>query len=907
MSSAGDSPSPSLLQSLKRFRFKKKNVLTDDEDKEENSTSLSNGISCSSEQKRKEKSSDDENELVIIRRKKRLKIDNSEDSVDDCRVVKNVGSDSDDSETINSKKFKRLKFFNASASSSSNCDRKETGEVKKPVQKDIKFFFQKQTIDKNNDSSNSRLESSNENSSSQSNDQFKNSKNDEHSTKVATSPSCSSRSNDQLKKSENYASNDELMDSPSCSNNAEETNDVKKKKKKNKKRKKKNESDDETYFEGNVYDSDASDDEVTDDLTGMKGKVFEFLNSAPEEELKEIRCTQKKIKAFIDARPFRGWKHLVYTCEENRSIGTDILNATQNLLTSRKVLADLMHRCERIAKKTERAIADGATNITKEPSILSPGFQLKSYQMVGLNWLAVMHSQKISGILADEMGLGKTIQVISFLAYLKEKGLAIKNCPHLIVVPSSTLDNWCNEFERWCPGMIIAQYYGSQDERRHLRINWVSNGFNDVEVILSTYQVISGAYEDKKLFRVVNLHYAVFDEGHMLKNMNTMRYENLFKINSKHKLLLTGTPIQNSLLELMSLLMFVMPEMFASRRDFIKYLFEKKNKVTVQDQVKFERENVEVAKRIMKPFMLRRLKVDVLKDLPKKTTVITECPMVESQAIKYAELVEEFKNSAAGESTSVSHLAMFTDLRRLANHPLLLRYLFKDDQLSEMANLLAGDYDYKENEADKILEDLSYMSDHQLHKLSKSYKCLKKFGLPDPVFLESGKIAKFDELLPDLKAKNHRLLIFSQFIFVLDLLEEYLRIREYTFLRIDGSTPVYERQQLIDLYNTDMEIFIFLLTTKAGGMGINLTSADTVIINDVDFNPYNDKQAEDRCHRMGQTRDVKIIRFVSKGTIEEKIFKVAQEKTTLGHEVTTENDTEEQKNMLSLLNSALGL
>ncbi|XP_075228991.1 SWI/SNF-related, matrix-associated actin-dependent regulator of chromatin, subfamily a, containing DEAD/H box 1 [Lycorma delicatula] len=946
MSHNKDSSSPSLLKSLIRFRFKK-NILHDEKDDNSNkdnsnSDSSNSGNSTSTSEsdlgnracsnnnkvKKSDFEGDDDNDndscksvenMNIIRKKKRLKIE--DDSEDDTKgeassVTAAASNDSDDeSELVIVRKKKRLKIDDSLVSTSLNCDKVQSGSKssdvsKNNVQKNIKdFLFKKQSSSNsvNNSSQSSKkingmLESSDSRSSDNSDKSSKQEKqgtddsgSDNEGIKSNTAPSISSSCS-----TKNDGSDEENVDDK-----------IKKNLKKKKKSKKKtHDGIDAIIKESSVYDSDAdSDEEVSNIMTGMKAKVFEFLNAAPEVELNEVKCTHKKIKALIEARPFNGWKHLVNTCEYNRSIGTDILNAVQDLLTARAVLADLMSRCELIAKKTENAVARGATNITEQPSLLTSCFQLKSYQMVGLNWLAVMHSQKISGILADEMGLGKTVQVIAFLAHLKEKGFSLKNCPHVIIVPTSTLENWSNEFERWCPNMKVVQYYGSQEERKYKRYNWIKYGFGDTEVVLSTYQVVSGSYEDKKLFRVVQLHYAIFDEGHMLKNMNSQRFENLFRINAKYRLLLTGTPIQNSLLELISLLMFVMPDMFATRTDYIKYLFEKRTKV--QDKVKFERENVENVKRIMKPFMLRRLKQDVLQDLPTKTISLVECSLTESQAAKYYELLDQLQQSTSDPSlrTGNSYLGMFTDLRRMANHPLLLRYLYDDDKLSEMAKLLSSDSTFKENDEEKIYEDISYKSDHELHRLSLSHKCLKNYSLPDSVFLDSGKFNKLDELLPDLKSNNHRLLIFSQFIFVLDILEEYLRIRDYTYLRFDGSTSVFERQQLIDLYNMDENIFVFLLTTKSGGMGINLTSADTVIINDVDFNPYNDKQAEDRVHRMGQTRDVTIIRFYSKGTIEEAIMKIAQEKANLGQDLTAVNEDEavEQKDMVSLLHSVLGL
>lgn len=183
------------------------------------------------------------------------------------------------------------------------------------------------------------------------------------------------------------------------------------------------------------------------------------------------------------------------------------------------------------------------------------------------------------------------------------------------------------------------------------------------------------------------------------------------------------------------------------------------------------------------------------------------------------------------------------------------------------------------------------------------------FYIPDALILSSGKFQKLDILLPKLKSEGHRVLIFSQFVMMLDIIEHYLQIRDHGYLRLDGQTPVNERQEMINEYNVDNEIFIFLLSTKAGGLGINLTAADTVIIHDIDFNPYNDKQAEDRSHRMGQKRPVTVYKFISENTIEEGMLMVAQEKLNLEKEITknSEDEVQEHKCMVRMLSMALGM
>lgn len=673
--------------------------------------------------------------------------------------------------------------------------------------------------------------------------------------------------------------------------------------------------DDGKYEDKRVFNSDDSENEGGADnyeLTGTRKKVLKFLQRGTMTDLKLIPgITQKKVETIIQLRPYATWKDVVDKFESTKQLGGSSLNGVSALVSSLDVVANLMRKCEKLAYKTEKTIAEGVTYIKKQPSILNNDMKLAPYQLVGLNWLAVMHNQQLCGILADEMGLGKTIQVISFLAYLHEAGLSRPKSPHLIIVPSSTLSNWENEFALWCPMLRVSLYYGSPEERRAIRNEWIKDDFTDMDVILTTYSMVTSCYEERKLFRSRPMHYVVFDEAHMLKNMKTQRYENLITINAAHRILLTGTPLQNNLLELMSLLIFVMPHMFFNRMDTIKMIFGKSNK----ELATFETEQVDQAKRIIGPFMLRRLKKDVLLDLPKKTATIIKVPMSPSQAEKYRELVEEFKRTAnpanSTKRNEISHMSMFMMLRKMANHPLGLRYHFQENTLREIADCLVEDPTYKQKNPQYILEDIAWLSDYDIHQLHYKHKTLdcEKFKVPDSLVVESGKLKKLDEILPDLKKNGHRVLIFSQFIFVLDLLGHYLNIRGYKYLRLDGSTQVASRQELIDEYNRDEELFAFLLSTKAGGLGINLTAADTVIIHDVDFNPYNDKQAEDRCHRVGQTKPVTIMRMISEGTVEENIFKVATEKLNLEKEVTSKDndDEEDSRTVEQLLHEALGI
>ncbi|XP_023293343.2 SWI/SNF-related matrix-associated actin-dependent regulator of chromatin subfamily A containing DEAD/H box 1 homolog [Lucilia cuprina] len=666
---------------------------------------------------------------------------------------------------------------------------------------------------------------------------------------------------------------------------------------------------DESYAKGQVYDSEDSDGEESREMSGQRKKVFEFMNTATLMELQTVKTlSEKKASLIVDLRPFKDWADLRKKLESNKALSAELLNNAQELINKQNNVANILTKCNKLVQRLEAAIEAGA-GIVEQPKILNDKFKLADYQLIGLNWLTVMNKQQMNGILADEMGLGKTIQVIAFLAYLKENKLS--KAAHLIVVPSSTLDNWAGELARWCPSLIVEKYHGSQEERRRMRIRFAKEGFSGFDVLLTTYHIVSSTPEERKMFRVCKLHYVIFDEAHMLKNMTTARYSNLITINAEMRILLTGTPLQNNLLELMSLLCFVMPSFFGKNVEDIKSLFGKKNKTENgnEEVSQFQETQVERAKRIMKPFVLRRLKKDVLSNLPKKTSYVEKVTMSESQKRYYNELVDYYSSTRAelcsGDRAGVT---IMMEMRKLANHPLLARYYFSDEKLREFSKRLANVTSYKKTNPQYIFEELAIMSDFQVMQLCNKYE-LFDVKIPDRLILDSGKFQHLDTLLPKLKEEGHRVLIFSQFTMMLDIVERYLTIRKHGFCRLDGSTAVEERQDMINDFNKDSDIFIFLLSTKAGGVGINLTAADTCIIHDIDFNPYNDKQAEDRCHRMGQTRPVSIYRLITEGTIEEGMLMVAEEKLKLEQDITSneKGEVQETKCVVRLLTMALGL
>uniref|UniRef100_A0A4W3I7L9 SNF2 related chromatin remodeling ATPase with DExD box 1b n=1 Tax=Callorhinchus milii TaxID=7868 RepID=A0A4W3I7L9_CALMI len=640
-------------------------------------------------------------------------------------------------------------------------------------------------------------------------------------------------------------------------------------------------------------DGDSSLDEdyssADEEVEGVcRTKIVSFLQDATLDELTLIpQCSLRKAQKITELRPFNNWETLFQMFQRANGLSEDLIWHCKTIINEREVVHKLMCRCadisQRLEKQVTQIIDDGESNSTiEQPDILNKSLELKAYQLVGLNWLALLHKHHVNGILADEMGLGKTVQAIAFLAFLYQKG---DKGPHLITVPASTLGN--------------------------LRQNTINLTILEIYIFiipLFRYSCSISNADDRSLFRRVKLHYAVFDEGHMLKNMSTIRYQHLMTFNAQHRLLLTGTPLQNNLLELMSLLNFVMPNMFSSSTSEIRRMFSSKAK-TSDEQSTFEKGRIAHAKKIMKPFILRRLKSEVLQQLPPKQDRLEICSMSEKQGQAYTALFKKLKRSInRNEKSDLCNVMM--QLRKMANHPLLHRQYYTADKLRKMSKLMKKEPTHRDANPDLIFEDMEVMTDFELHLLCQEFGSIRNFQLDKNLLLDSGKFQILEQMLEDLKTQGSRVVLFSQFTMMLDILEVFLKHHKYRYLRMDGKTQISERIHVIDNFNTDMDIFVFLLSTKAGGLGINLTSANVVILHDIDCNPYNDKQAEDRCHRVGQTKTVHIIKLVSKGTIEESMLKNGQQKLKLEHDMTSSETGEEGSiplNMATLLKASLGL
>ncbi|KAI9884095.1 MAG: hypothetical protein M1823_004125 [Watsoniomyces obsoletus] len=711
---------------------------------------------------------------------------------------------------------------------------------------------------------------------------------------------------------------------------------------------------------------------------------------------------------------------------------------------------------------------------TPIPSLLRG--TLREYQHYGLDWLAGLYANGTNGILADEMGLGKTIQTIALLAHLA--------ChhhvwgPHLIVVPTSVMLNWEMEFKKWCPGFKIMTYYGTQEERKQKRLGWTND--NKWNVCISSYQLV---LQDHKTFKRRNWHYMVLDEAHHIKNFRSKRWQALLTFKTRARLLLTGTPLQNNLTELWSLLFFLMPAEsaeggiggFADLKDFSEWFKRPVEQIlehgrdTMDDEAKMI---VSKLHKVLRPYLLRRLKADVEKQMPDKHEHVICCRLSKRQRYLYDGFMSRAQTREklrSGNYLSIMNCLM--QLRKVCNHPdlfetrpivtsfalpksatadfeikeLLVRRRLLQEEPTTRVNLdvigglklalesmsaisakeisrltaepklqlavrtmeprLNSEMAYDPTSIDSVLTHLKnavratlhgelnhsiYVNRHRsqlspvygrglverltintgltgrfqrpprpaqwsewsfnsskflreivldlpqraatMEPAVRKFACvtptvvapdlvpmtLRKEGMrtvreaqsmcsedvfhearmrlsiafPDKRLLQydCGKLQRLDQLLRELLAGGHRALIFTQMTKVLDILEQFLNIHGHRYLRLDGATKVEERLVLTERFNNDPRIPVFILSTRSGGLGINLTGADTVIFYDIDWNPAMDKQCQDRCHRIGQTRDVHIYRFVCEYTIESNILRKANQKKMLDDVVIQEGE-----------------
>eukprot|EP01083_Nonionella_stella_P144660 452020_1 len=478
---------------------------------------------------------------------------------------------------------------------------------------------------------------------------------------------------------------------------------------------------------------------------------------------------------------------------------------------------------------------------------------LRDYQVIGLNWLIQKFYEGSNSILADEMGLGKTVQSTTFIEHLYR----VNNVhgPFLIVAPLSTLFHWKREIEDWTDLNCVVyhdsekgqlsreiirthEFYYAKSKRKTPKFN----------ILLTTYEILM---MDLEWLANIKWFLCIVDEGHRLKSRSTQLAKSFEMLDAQRRVLLTGTPIQNSMDELFNLLHFLEPKEFKNLRDFNR-IYGASSTGNTNNNNEGEIRNTSQLNALqsrIQQYILRRLKENVEKSIPKKEETIIDIELTTIQKTYYRALFDrnrEFLEAGVDKGNLPNLINLEVQLRKCCNHPWLI-----DGTIDRECGMHLTHQEYMEK-----------------------------------TIAASGKMVLLDKLLPKLKREGHRVLIFSQMRKVLNILEEYLEFKQYIYERFDGTTSSHDRQSAIDRFCAPgSDRLVFLLTTRAGGQGLNLVAADTVIIFDSDWNPQQDIQAQARCHRIGQHKTVGVYRLVTKNTYEAQMFERASRKLGLGQAI----------------------
>jgi len=529
--------------------------------------------------------------------------------------------------------------------------------------------------------------------------------------------------------------------------------------------------------------------------------------------------------------------------------------ATREAMRAQKLLM------KHFGPQSSEFFKNGRTKILKPSTLLDPigreNKALKDYQRAGIQWLETLLAAKSGAILADEMGLGKTLETLTFLERQFEQGTAPGDGPALIVVPTSLLANWEEEIKRWTSLSVFRYHHSQASVRDELAETYFEN-HSDTDIILTSPNVLLNQNDRRNFFkRVEPFSFLICDEGHFLRNAQTNKVKCLSNIGAGMRILLTGTPIQNDLSELVNLLWFILPKAFGPVRES----FKQKMKLPISE-----------IRKVGAPFILRRSKQDVLGDLPNKSVVTLWCDMDKDQRRAY-------EDAARGTDQS-DFKNMYSRLRRICNGPILAQLKFGKEDYENLAFELRKVRDDYANASDyKVMQEITSWSDFVVHQTAIDHQFQQPY-LSTPAEVMAGcKIKALIKLLSE--RKNLKTLVFSQFTQYLDVLEATLQMHRHKYIRLDGSTPTDQRQELVNTFNAPDGPSIFMLSTKAGGTGLNLVAADACVLMDLDFNPQNNRQAEDRIHRLGQTKDVTIYYMICRDTIEEKILEVDARKMQL--------------------------
>ncbi|KAK8082765.1 SNF2-related protein [Apiospora saccharicola] len=688
-------------------------------------------------------------------------------------------------------------------------------------------------------------------------------------------------------------------------------------------------------------DSAANDSQPPSPTKGLTevSKVIQYFNECSAEDLARISGMKvSDTKLVVAARPFTSLREIEQVSRKEKAssrkasriqIGATIVEKLVVWFRAFKAASDVIADCDERGQEIQSAMSNweldrnghetGKANsrplpISKKPALMDSSVKLKSYQLLGLNWMNLIHRKGYSGILADDMGLGKTCQVISFIAHLVESGKSISNdrkpWPNLIVVPPSTYENWMNEFEKFAPSLKLYPYSGQA------RRETDPDDVQDYHVVLTSYSQVDRKREDVEWLQGLDPYAAIFDEGHKLKNTSTFVYKQMSMVPSEWRLILSGTPVQNNLKELLSLLKFVEPDLFGKELvGHLDTIFQAKvaNK-DVENFALLAKERVGNARVMMAPFILQRRKADVL-DLPSRKDTRIVVPLEPQQKEIYESIRDRYLTKDKAAKAKVSNPWM--QLRKAALHPQLFRRHFTDDKVKKLVDILwkrcsESELDVQSKEPrhkEQFQQFLMDRSDFELHTWCKDFpKYVGHLDIPNRSWEQAPKVAKLLELIRGYMENGDRCLVFSRFEMVIDILRETFHATDIPYCELTGRASVQARFPEVERFTNDTTIPVFLLTTGAGGTGINLTAANKIVIFDQSDNPQDDVQASNRAHRIGQTREVEVITLITENTVEGLIYNSCVKKLMLaacveGAAVDDSESVEEQCRKLMLMDS----
>ncbi|KAI0843052.1 SNF2 family N-terminal domain-containing protein [Hypoxylon sp. FL0890] len=676
-----------------------------------------------------------------------------------------------------------------------------------------------------------------------------------------------------------------------------------------------------------LEDSDQEDyeDDSPESISEQLANVLEYLNTCTVEALGRMIGSNPDAKLMVSARPFRSISaaEKVSRMDKGKSktktrkvaVGETIVEKLTSWMEACEAASAVISECEKRGKKINSIISTWSVDkngnprtdaeglmelpIKEQPKFMSESISMKDYQLLGLNWMDLLHRKGYSGILADDMGLGKTCQVISFIAHLvgsKRQPGARAPWPNLIVVPPSTYENWLSEFEKFAPEIKVLPYSGKsrrdilpKDARKH-------------HVVLTTYPQVERQREDLRWLQKIDPYAAIFDEGHRLKNQDTLIYRQMMQVPTEWRLILSGTPVQNNLKELLTLLRFIEPSLFEETSfETLNTIFEAK--VTSKDVLNFAAlasERVDRARAVMAPFILQRRKEDVIA-LKKKTERLELVGMHKTQKEIYDSIKGRYL-LPNGVKAKEAHPWM--QLRKAAIHHQLFRHHFTDAKVNEMVDILWKNcsedelcvQNKEDRYKDRLREEFMSKSDFQLHLWCKDFeKYIGHLDIPDRSWEDSPKVQKLLELVRGYMKTGDRVLVFSRFEMVIDILRETLHHAGIKYCCLTGAMETSTRFPECQKFTNNTDIPVFLLTTGAGGTGLNLVAANKIILFDQSDNPQEDVQASNRAHRIGQTRDVEVIRLITEKSVEGLIYNSCVKKLVLAARVERQFDAVDEE------------